>query len=209
MTDASLQALSVLRSTDNMQWYVVPLLVSVVYIYFVEVEKKNWSPVLLGLAFWATEFIWEILNALLLHITDYSALWTTPGKSAFVIYAGLNIEISFFFAVYGLMVLKILPEDKNMKILGIPNRFFIPTVLGLAGMFVEVLLNKCNMLIWAYKFWNWPNVYIIAVAYVAPLLALVWLHDNLSLRAKTIGVFLMAALAITCHIVFATILGWV
>ena len=119
-----------------------------------------------------------------LHITDYAPLWTTPGKSAFVIYAGLNIEISFFFAVYGLMVLKIMPEDKNMKILGIPNRFFIPTVLGLSGLFVEVLLNRSNMLIWTYKFWNWPNVCLIAIAYVAPLLALVWLHDNLSLGQK-------------------------
>jgi len=209
MTDASLQALSVLRHTENMQWYIVPLLVSVFYVYFVEIEKKNWSPVLLGLAFWATEFIWEILNALLLHITDYSALWTTPGKSAFVIYAGLNIEISFFFAVYGLMVLKILPQDKNMKILGIPNRLFIPTILGLAGVFVEVLLNKANMLIWAYKHWNWPNIYFIVIAYCVPLLVLVWLHDNLSLRAKKIAVVLMSTLAIVCHIVFATILGWI
>jgi len=57
MTAASAQALSVLRSTENLQWYIIPLMVSVVYIYFVEIEKKNWSPVLLGLAFWATEFI--------------------------------------------------------------------------------------------------------------------------------------------------------
>jgi hypothetical protein len=76
-------------------------------------------------------------------------------------------------------------------------------------LFVEVLLNRSNMLIWDYKFWNWPNVYLIAIGYCAPLLALVWLHDNLSLRQKKIGVILMSALAITCHIVFATILGWV
>lgn len=209
MTDASVQALSVLRSTDNLQWYIIPLLVFVFYIYFVEIEKKNWSPVLLGLAFWATEFIWEMFNALILHFTDYSALWTTPGKSAFVIYAGLNIEISFFFAVYGLMVLKILPEDKRMKILGISNRIFIPVILGLAGVFVEVLLNKANMLIWAYKHWNWPNIYFIVIAYCVPLVILVWLHDNLTLRAKKIGVVLMPVLAITCHIVFAMVLGWI
>jgi len=83
MTDASVQALSVLRSTDNLQWYIIPLLVFVFYIYFVEIEKKNWSPVLLGLAFWATEFIWEMFNALILHFTEYSALWTTPGELRF------------------------------------------------------------------------------------------------------------------------------
>jgi len=209
MTDASAQALGVLRNTENMQWYIIPLLVAVVYIYFVEIEKRNWSPVLLGLSFWAVEFIWEIFNALILHFSNYAPLWTTPGKSAFVIYAGLNIEISFFFAVYGLMVLKILPEDKNMKIMGISNRLFIPTILGLSGMFVEVLLNRCNMLIWSYDFWNWPNVYLIAIAYVTPLMVLVWLHDHLSMRAKVIGVFLTSALAITCHVVFAVMLKWV
>ncbi|MCE5211984.1 MAG: hypothetical protein LLG40_10555 [Deltaproteobacteria bacterium] len=209
MTDASVQALSVLRITDNMQWYIIPLLVSVFYVYFVEIEKRNWSPVLLGLAFWAGEFIWEMFNALILHFTNYAPLWTTPGKSAFVIYAGLNIEISFFFAVYGLMVLKILPEDKKMKIMGIPNRIFIPVILGLCGLFVEVLLNKSNMLIWSYNFWNWPNVYLIAVAYCLPMLVLVWLHDTLSLRAKKIGLVLVSVLAVVCHIVFASILGWV
>lgn len=209
MTDASVQALSVLRITDNMQWYIIPLLVSVFYVYFVEIEKRNWSPVLLGLAFWAGEFIWEMFNALILHFTNYAPLWTTPGKSAFVIYAGLNIEISFFFAVYGLMVLKILPEDKKMKIMGIPNRIFIPVILGLCGLFVEVLLNKSNMLIWSYNFWNWPNVYLIAVAHCLPMLVLVWLHDTLSLRAKKIGLVLVSVLAVVCHIVFASILGWV
>lgn len=209
MTDASVQALSVLRITDNMQWYIIPLLVSVFYVYFVEIEKRNWSPVLLGLAFWAGEFIWEMFNALILHFTNYAPLWTTPGKSAFVIYAGLNIEISFFFAVYGLIVLKILPEDKKMKIMGIPNRIFIPVILGLCGLFVEVLLNKSNMLIWSYNFWNWPNVYLIAVAYCLPMLVLVWLHDTLSLRAKKIGLVLVSVLAVVCHIVFASILGWV
>ena len=209
MTVESIQALSVLRSADNMQWYIIPLLTAVVYIYFVEVERKNWSPVILGLAFWAAEFTWEIFNALILHFTNYAPLWLTPGKSSFVIYAGLNIEISFFFAVYGLMVLKILPEDRNMKIMGIPNRFFIPTVLGLCGLFVEIILNRCNMLIWTYSFWKWPNLYLLAVGYCLPLLILAWLHDNLSLRAKKIFLVLMSALAITGHIVFAVILKWI
>jgi len=209
MTAESIQALSVLRNTENMQWYIIPLLTMVVYIYFVEVERKNWSVVILGLTFWAAEFTWEIGNALLLHITDYAPLWTTPGKSSFVIYAGLNIEICFFFAVYGLMVLKILPEDKTMKIMGIPNRFFIPTIIGLCGLFVEVILNQCNMLIWTYSFWKWPNLYLLAIGYCLPLLILTWLHDNLSLRQKKIALVFTASAAIVCHIVFAVVLKWI
>jgi len=209
MTDASAQALAVLRNADNMQWYVVPIFVFAVYIYIVEIEKRNWSAVLLGIAMWATETIWEMLNALLLHFTQYAPLWSTPGKSAYVIYVGLNIEITLFFSVVGLMVIKALPEDKNMKILGIPNRLFIPTLMGLTGVLVEVLLNRCDRLIWDWWWWGWPHVYLIVIAYCAPWIVLAWLHDNLSMRSKRIGAIVMPLLAIVCHLIFATILGWI
>jgi hypothetical protein len=41
MTEAIAQALSVLRMTDNLQWYVVPLLVLILYVYISEIERKN------------------------------------------------------------------------------------------------------------------------------------------------------------------------
>ena len=99
MTSASQQALSVLRSTDNFQWYVVPLLALVMYAYINEAEKKNWNAVVCGLLLWVSEFTWEIFNALILHFTQYAGMWITPGKSAYVILAGLNIEIWFMFAL--------------------------------------------------------------------------------------------------------------
>jgi hypothetical protein len=209
MTAESIQALSVLRSTANLQWYIVPLLATVFYIYFVEVERKNWSLIVMGLTFWAAEFTWEIGNALLLYITNYAPLWLTPGKSAYVIYAGLNIEISFFFAIYGLMALKILPQDKNLKIMGISNRLVIPTILGLCGLFVEIILNQCNMLIWTYSFWRWPNLWLLAIGYCAPLLILTWLYDNLSMKAKKIALVFTVSVAIVCHVVFAVVLKWI
>jgi len=209
MTEASIQALNVLRRADNMQWYVVPILVIVIYIYIVEIEKRNWSAVLLGIILWASETTWEMFNALILHFTQYAPLWSTPGKSAYVIYVGLNIEITLFFSIVGLMLIKALPEDKNMKIMGIPNRIFIPTLMGLLGVFVEVILNQCDLLIWDWWFWGWPHVYLIVIGYCAPWLCLAWLHDNLSMRSKKIGAVFTLMLAIVCHIVFATILGWI
>ena len=209
MTDASIKALSVLRHTDHMQWYVVPILVFVIYIYVVEIERKNWGAVLLGIAFWAAEFIWEMFNASILHFTQYAPLWCTPGPSAYTIYAGLNIEICLFFAICGVLIIKALPEDKNMKILAIPNRLFIPILMGLAGVFVEVLLNRCDLLIWDYKWWSWPRVYLIIIAYCAPFTGLAWLHDNLTMKAKVAAAIVVSLLAITCHVVFASMLGWV
>ena len=209
MTDASVKALSVLRHTDNMQWYVVPILVFAIYIYIVEIEKRNWSAVLLGIAFWAAEFIWEMFNALILHFTQYAPVWCTPGPSAFTIYAGLNIEICLFFAILGILIIKVLPEDKNVKILRVPNRLFIPVTMGLIGVSVEILLNRCNLLIWDYSWWNWPHFYLIAIGYCAPFTGLVWLHDNLSLKAKKTLAIAVPILAIACHIIFAVALKWV
>ncbi|MBI9078022.1 MAG: hypothetical protein JEZ02_21675 [Desulfatibacillum sp.] len=210
MTEASIQALSLVRNPENMKWYVVPLIVIAIYMYIVDAEQKNWSAILLGLAFWAGEFVWEMFNALVLHFSGFAAMWSTPGgDSAYVIYAGLNIEIAFFFSVVGLMIVKALPEDKKLKILGVSNRILIPVGFGLLAVFVEVCLNQCNLLVWDYGWWRWPNIGLIVVVYCAPFYLIARLHDALSLRAKKIALAVTTSLAVVCHVLFATILGWV
>ncbi len=209
MTDASVAVLNNLRSTANMQWYVVPLLIFVIYVYVTEAEKKNWSAVLLGIATWAGELVWEMFNALVLHFTQYASMWSTPGKSAFIIYSGLNIEIASFFAVAGVIVVKSLPEDRHLKILGISNRIFLPVFWGLVAVFVEVLLNQCDMLIWDYAWWSWPNIWLIVIVYILPWALITWAHDNLTLKAKKIGAIAAVCSAIVCHVTFAVILGWI
>ncbi|MEA3366458.1 MAG: hypothetical protein U9Q79_12530 [Candidatus Hydrogenedentes bacterium] len=44
------QALAILRNPDTFQWYFIPLLAFVVYIYFNEIAKKNWPGVAAGLS---------------------------------------------------------------------------------------------------------------------------------------------------------------
>ncbi|SHJ39757.1 hypothetical protein SAMN02745216_01573 [Desulfatibacillum alkenivorans DSM 16219] len=210
MTEASIQALSLVRNPENMKWYVVPLIVIAIYMYIVEAENKNWSAILLGLGFWAGEFIWEMFNALVLHFSGFAAMWSTPGgDSAYVIYAGLNIEIAFFFSVVGLMIVKALPEDKNLTIFGLSNRFVIPAGFGLLAVFVEVCLNQCGLLVWDYWWWRWPNIWLIIVVYCTPFYLIARLHDAWSLKTKKIGLAVTVCLAVVCHAVFATALGWV
>src|SRR3972149_7651101 len=116
MTEASQQALKILRDADLFQWYVVPLFALVVYVYAVEVERRNWSIVFAGLAFYGMDLFNETWNALVLHFTDRSAVWTTPGDTAYLILIGLTIEISFMFAISGIIFTKMLPPDKPMRI---------------------------------------------------------------------------------------------
>ena len=47
---SALQALSILRDPSQFQWYVIPLLLVIIYIYSMEAAKKNWSLFFAGLA---------------------------------------------------------------------------------------------------------------------------------------------------------------
>ena len=56
-TDSANRALAILRDGTQFQWYVIPLLAFVFYVYTVEVEKQNWNLVLAGLAFWGMDWL--------------------------------------------------------------------------------------------------------------------------------------------------------
>ncbi len=209
MTDASIKAIANLRNPANFDWNIIPILVFVMYIYINEAEKKNWGAVVTGLLFWGGEFIWEMFNSLILHFSQYAGMWSAPGKTTFLIYSGLNIEISLMFAVAGVLVVKILPEDRSLRVLNIPLRFLTPFMFGVFAVFVEVLLNRANVLVWDYSWWSWPNIWLIVVAYTGPFVFIAWLHDRFQLKTKVIMMSVIWSLAVVCHLIFAVFLKWI
>jgi hypothetical protein len=209
MTEASIKALANLRDTGNFEWYVIPLFVFVLYIYINEAGKKNWGAVLAGLTFWGAEFIWEMFNSLVLHFTQYAGMWSAPGKTAYLIYSGLNIEISLMFSIAGLLVVKSLPDDRTTKVFGFPRFLLAPFSLGLLAVFIEVLLNQANALVWDYSWWSWPNIWLIIVVYCGPFILVAWLDDRIKMKTKVIMLGTVWILAIAFHLLFAVILKWV
>jgi len=209
MTEASKQAVANLRDLSHFQWYVVPLLVLVVYVYAVEIERRNWSMVLAGLALWGMDWFNEIVNSLILHFTGRSALWTVPADSAYIILVGLNIEITFMFAIMGIVLVKMLPKDRDMKILGIPNRWFFVVVNSLLCVAVEVVLNFWDALIWEYWFWNWPHVWLIVIfGYGTFMVAAFKVYDMEKLSSKIKTVAAIFSLDTAMLVVFG-VLGWI
>jgi hypothetical protein len=209
-TEATSQALSILRDPGYFQWYLIPFLAFIFYVYFAEIERKNWNVVLAGLAFYGLEWFLEILNGLFLHFSEHSAVWTTPGDTAFLLLIGLTIEISMMFAVAGVIFAKILPEDKKAKILGLPNRWFFVIANSILCVFVEVILNFWDVLVWEYSWWNWPNVWlIIIIGYSLYMMFSFWIHDMKSMKKKIAVVSTMYAIDIVCLIVFMGILKWI
>ncbi len=210
MTDASLQALNILRSTENFKWYIVPFLVLVIYVYAAEIQRKNWDAVLIGLLFIAGDFLWEIINALILHFTRYAALWSTPGDTAYLILVGINIEIFLLFSITGIIFVKLLPEDRAVKILGIPNRIFVPLAVGSFSICVEIILNRFNALVWEYKYWgNWPHIWSLIINYMAPYFLICWGYFNVSKKGKALVLAVFLSVNIVSWILFVNILGWI
>jgi len=209
-TESASQALRILRDGSQFQWYVIPLFALVVYVYTVEIERRNWSLVFAGLAYWGMDWFNEIWNGLVFHFTQYAPVWGAPGKTAYLILIGLNIEICFMFAIAGVAFSKMLPRDKKMKVLGLPNRLFFAITGSIFCVFVEVLLNSVNALTWDYTWWRAGAPWLIfLVGYLPFFLVAFWVFDMDSIREKAITVGSILGFDLLCLVVFGAILNWI
>jgi len=209
-TESALAALKHLRDGSTFQWYVIPLFAFVVYVYAVEIEKKNWSLMFAGLAFWGLDWFNEIWNALVFHFTQYAPVWGAPGKSAYTSLIGLNIEISFMFAIAGITFAKMLPRNREGKVLGIPNRLLFAIVGSIFCVFVEVLLNSIGALTWEYSWWNARAPWLIFfIGYFYFFIVSFWIYDMKGLNKKAMVVGMIYLIDVTRLFVFGAILKWI
>ena len=210
MTDSAARALAILRDGSQFQWYVIPLLAFVFYVYTSEVEKRNWNLVLAGLAFWGMDWFNEIWNGLVLHFTGYAPVWGAPGKTAFLILVGLNIEIMFMFAVAGIIWSKMLLPDKKAKILGLPNRWFVAIAGSAFCVIVEYFLNGVGALTWEFSWWNRSAPWLIFLfGYLTFFIAAFWVFDMKTVKNKVLAVGTIWAVDIVALILFIPILHWI
>jgi len=211
MAESAQQALALLRDGSHFQWYVIPLLLLVMYVYANEVEKKNWSLILAGLAFWLMDWFNEIWNGLVFHFNGFAPVWGTPGNgSALVLLIGLNIEITFMFSIMGIVMCKMLPSDKNLKILGINNRLVFAVVGAILAVGIECLLNWVGALTWEYSWWNLGAPWLIwLIGYLPFFLVSYWVLDMKTMKSKLTTVGVIAAVDIVSIIVFMCFLNWI
>jgi hypothetical protein len=209
-TESALEASRILRDGSLFQWYVIPLFALVVYVYAVEVERQNWNLVFAGLAYWGMDWFNEIWNGIVFHLSNYAPVWGAPGKTAYLILIGLNIEICFMFAIAGVAFGKMLPADKRQKILGLPNRWAIAIGGSAFCVFVEVLLNIVNALTWDYAWWGARAPWLIfLIGYLPFFLVSFWVHDMKSIRSKVITVGAIFAVDLIAILIFGVILRWI
>jgi hypothetical protein len=210
MTESASQALAILRDGSQFQWYVIPLLAFVFYVYTTAVAERRWNLVLAGLAFWGMDWFNEIWNSLVFHFTGYAPVWGAPGKTAYLILIGLNIEIMFMFAVSGIIWSKMLPPDRKTRILGLPNRWFIAVAGAIFCVFVEVLLNAVGALTWDYAWWSRSAPWLIFLfGYLTFFIVAFWVHDMKTLKAQLITVGTIWAVVLLSLVLFIPVLRWI
>jgi len=154
----TLEALDNLRNFNTLEWYVIPLIGIVFYIYSSEIKRardtNNWDPILCSLTVGGVMYLNETWNSWVCWFTGVSAIWTTPRNTAFLLFFGCNVEILFLFIVCGFVYAHLISGEEKLRILGIPNRWFYGFILALFSVITEYFLNKGGLLVWYYSFWD-------------------------------------------------------
>lgn len=208
-TEAAQRALAILRDGSQYQWYVIPLLALVIYVYAVEVEKRRWDIVMAGLAFWGVDWFNEIWNSLVFHFTQYAPMWGAPADTAYLILIGLNIEIMLMFAIAGVVFSKMLPSDKSQRIFGLPNRLVIAAGGSAFCVIVEIWLNAIGALTWDWAWWSARSpIPIFLFGYLHFFLIAFWVHDMSSMRSRVTAVGSIYGFNLACVLIFGVGLGW-
>jgi len=209
-TESAQRALAILRDGSQYQWYVIPLLAMVIYVYATEVERRRWDIVMAGLAFWGMDWFNEIWNGLVFHFTQYAPMWGAPADTAYLILIGLNIEIMLMFSIAGVVFCKMLPADKRMRIFGVPNRLLIAAGGSAFCVVVEIWLNAIGALTWDWAFWSARSpIPIFLFGYLHFFLVAFWVHDMKSTRRRVTVVGSIYAFNLLCVSIFGVGLGWI
>ncbi len=198
-----------MRDASQFKWYAVTLLALVFLAYANEVERGRLDIVAAGFAVWFADWFNEILNSIVLHVSNHAPLWATTGPTAYQFLVGLNVEISFMFALAGIVYVKLLPRDRAVRVLGIPNRIAVAVGLSLVSVAVELFLNRTGTFHWEYWWWNRASFPVIVVfGYLWFFLFAAWVYDARDQRLRWRRVGGLAAVDAALVVIFGFALGW-
>ena len=209
ITSFTRQAEQILRDPAAFQWSTVFLLGVVFYVYAVEVERRRWDIILAGLALWLMDWFNELINSAILHMSNRAALWTVTGHTSYLILIGLTIELTMFFLIAGVVFVKMLPPDRGVRILGVPNRWVYVVGFSCLSVAVEILLHATGYFHWEYWFWNVPFIPLIVIfGYMTFYGMAAWVFDmNQNHRRQLAVVGIIAGVDLVLAVPFA-LAGW-
>ncbi len=156
------------RSTENFNWTFIFILAVVFYVYWTEIRNKNYQAAYAGLALYGVHWLYEIVNAIIGHVSGYP-LWSVSNESTtFILLIGVCWELSMMFALAGIISFKMLPEDRSRRYFtkggkkGISCKLVGALEMALLfGLFESFLAGTSNgSFLWVYKWWGVLPVFI-------------------------------------------------
>jgi len=215
MAEATERALIGLRDLSTVQWYVIPLLAIVFYIYTREIKEAkttgNWEAVFAGLTIFGMDFFNETWNSWVMVLSGRSAFWTAPGETALRTMVGWNIEIMFMFSIMGIIYYHSLTPDRKVKILGIPEKWALAILFSAFCVFVECLLNKGGHLVWEYPFWERSSkgvILIFLIGYFHFFCASIFVMHLKTVRSKVTTILCIYSTAVVMNILGLGVFKW-
>ena len=158
----------IVRSTENFNWTFIFILSVVFYVYWSEINKKNYKVIYAGLALYGVHWLYEIGNAIIAYVFGYP-LWSVSNSSTtFILLIGVCWELSMMFALAGIISYKMLPDDPKARYFakdgkgGISCKFAGALSMALLFALVESFLagTSNHSFIWVYKWWGVLPVFI-------------------------------------------------
>ena len=156
------------RSTENFNWTFIFILAVVFYVYWTEIHNKNTEAVCAGLALYGVHWLYEIVNAIIGHVSGYP-LWSVSNASTtFILLIGVCWELSMMFSLAGIISFKMMPKDRNTRYFakngkgGISCKLVVALEMALLfALFESFLAGTSNhSFIWVYKWWGVLPVFI-------------------------------------------------
>lgn len=209
-TEASQRALDGLRDPATMQWYAIPLLAIVLYVYASEVDRarrsRDWSAIVAGLTVFGMDFVNESVNGWILALSGRSALWTAPGPTALRTMVGWNLEIMFMFALSGLVFARTLRDGAGWR-----ERWGWAAGYSAFCVAVELWLNRGGHLVWEYPWWNaspWGTPLIFLLGYFHFYAAAILVMRARSPRTQAIALAAIYGVAVALNVIGLGVMGW-
>ena len=187
------------RSTENFNWTFIFILAVVFYVYWSEIHKKNYEAVFAGLALYGVHWLYEIVNAIIGHVSGYP-LWSVSNDSTtFILLIGVSWELSMMFSLAGIISFKMMPKDRTKryfakgKFKGISCKLVVAIEMSLLFALFESFLaaTSNNSFIWVYPWWGVLPVFI--TTYVPFFLASNFVPD---MKPKIRTIFLISEWAL-------------
>ncbi|MBQ1469187.1 MAG: hypothetical protein IIZ27_11980 [Solobacterium sp.] len=181
----------IVRSTENFNWTFIFILAVVFYVYWTEINKKNYEAVFAGLALYGVHWLYEIGNAVIGHVWGYP-LWSVSNESTtFILLIGVCWELSMMFSLAGIISFKMMPHDRTKRYFAKNGKGGISCKLAVAlemallfALFESFLAGTSNhSFIWVYKWWGVLPVFI--TTYIPFFLASNYVPDMTPQKRKT------------------------